>query len=328
MENGKLYVDSLLVSVAAVAGVLIFAGHGLADSGQEQPQQTSAGSPVIFDGRLGLGYLTGESQEYVFDPASGRKVSELTWELTDIYMLNGGISIRPLSWVRINMDLWLKLTDGNGDMDDYDWFVEGLDWTHWSHTDDLELTTGFMLDMNVEFPFYSTGETSFSGFVGYKYDTWEWEAKGGNYIYSVYSFRDTAGSFPPGESGITYEQWFHVPYVGIGFNSRLTNVSFHGRLIASPFVQAGDEDHHHMRNLLFEEDFDNGSMVALDIGGGYHFTEHLALLLSYHYQKYNEMKGDMTITDQVTGQKIHIGGDVAGVEHNSSLFSLTLSYTF
>jgi plasminogen activator len=94
-------------------------------------------------------------------------------------------------------------------------------------------------------------------------------------------------------------------------------------------VQAGDEDHHHMRNLLFEEDFDNGTMIGIDFSGGYRFTDQLALLLSYHFQKYNEVKGDTTITDTVTGQQVmYIPGDAASIEHYSHMFSLTAQYSF
>ncbi|MFP7755129.1 omptin family outer membrane protease [Thermodesulfobacteriota bacterium B35] len=283
--------------------------------------------PIVVSGRLGMGYLTGESYENVYDPDSGRKISQLNWDLSDVYMVGGGVSIQPLSWVKLNMDLWLKVTDGDGDMVDYDWFVEGLDWTHRSYTTDVDLDTGYMYDINVEFPVFRLEDTEFSLFAGYKYDKWKWVATGGTFIYSTYYLRDTIGTLPD-ETGITYEQWYHVPYVGIGFHAELTRVTLSGRLIASPFVQAGDRDQHHLRNLVFEEDFDNGTMLGVDLNGGYRFTDQLALMFNYHYQKYEEMKGDTTITDQVTGEQYHIPGDAASIEHYSHLFSLSLQYTF
>ena len=284
--------------------------------------------PVVVTGRFGVGYLTGQSYENVYDPGSGRKVSQLNWDLSDIFMAGGGLSIQPLSWARLNMDIWLKLNNGTGDMVDYDWFVEGLDWTHRSYTTNVDLNTGYMYDINVEFPAFRLEGTVFSLFAGYKYDKWEWEATGGSFIYSVYSLRDTIGYLPDDETGITYEQWYHVPYIGIGFSAELTRVTLAGRFIASPFVQAGDKDQHHLRNLVFEEDFDNGSMIGIDLNGSYHFTDQLALMFNYHYQKYNEMKGETTITDLTTGEHYFIGGDAASVEHYSHLFSLTMQYTF
>ncbi len=286
--------------------------------------------PVIISGRLGVGYLTGQSYENVYDTDTGRKVSELDWDLSSVFMLNGGVSVQPFSWLKLNGDVWVKINDGSGDMVDYDWLVEGLDdWTHRSYSTDVDLNTGYMIDVNAEFPVLNLQGTNISGFVGYKYDNWEWEARGGTYIYSTYYLRDTIGSFPENEKGITYEQWFHVPYIGIGFNTELTRAFLSGRIIFSPFVQAGDEDHHHMRNLLFEEDFDNGTMIGIDFSGGYHITEQFSLLGSYHYQKYNEVKGDTTITDLTTGRQLaYIPGDAAGAEHYSHLFSITAMYSF
>ncbi len=320
-----------LTMAGASALVLAFVNCGHAASAQTSVQGKTTLNihhPIVITGRLGAGYLTGQSYENVYDPDSGRKISQLNWDLSDIFMLGGGLSIQPVSWAKLNMDIWLKINDGDGDMVDYDWFVEGLDWTHRSYTTDVDLNTGYMYDINVEFPVFALEGTEFSLFAGYKYDKWEWEATGGTYIYSTYYLRDTIGTLPDNETGITYEQWYHVPYLGIGFNAELTNVTLSGRFIASPFVQAGDKDQHHLRNLVFEEDFDNGSMIGVDLNGGYHFTSQLALMFNYHYQKYYEMKGETTITDQVTGEQYFISGDAASIEHYSHLFSLTMQYTF
>ncbi len=319
-----------LAVTGASAFVLVLANCGIAAPQQQSIQGKTTLNihhPIVVTGRLGAGYLTGESYENVYDPDSGRKISQLNWDLSDIFMVGGGLSIQPVSWAKLNMDIWLKINDGDGDMVDYDWFVEGLDWTHRSYTTDVDLNTGYMYDINVEFPVFDLEGTEFSLFAGYKYDKWEWEATGGTYIYSTYYLRDTIGTLPD-ETGITYEQWYHVPYIGIGFKADLTRVTLSGRFIASPFVQAGDKDQHHLRNLVFEEDFDNGTMIGVDLNGGYHFTDQLALLFKYHYQKYNEMKGETTITDQVTGEQYYISGDAASIEHYSHLFSLAMQYTF
>jgi len=83
-----------------------------------------------------------------------------------------------------------------------------------------------------------------------------------------------------------------------------------------------------MRDLLFEEDFDSGSMLAFDLAGSYNFSKNIALMISYHYQDYREMKGETTITDLVSGEVTKSTGDVAGMDHRSSLISLSAKYTF
>ena len=141
---------------------------------------------LVVKAHMGVGYLNGDSSELVYGE-NGRKLSELNWELDDVPMLNVGGSISPRSWLTISADFWTRLNRGSGTMDDYDFLAINYDgYTHWSHHDNTDLTQGFMFDLNAAFTFYTFEETSFSALVGYKYDTWEWEARGGNYFYSDY----------------------------------------------------------------------------------------------------------------------------------------------
>jgi plasminogen activator len=278
-------------------------------------------------GRLGLGHLSGETVETVYTE-TGHKLSELIWKIKDVYMLNAGISVSPKSWLTINADVWFRVNNGNGSMDDYDWIIENFQYTHWSHHDDTDLTEGYMIDLNAAFAFYQHGETTFSALAGYKRDNWEWVARGGSYVYSTYTLYDTVGVFPAGEKGITYKQWYDVPYIGLAFHSKLTKMSFSGRFIISPYAMAGAEDTHHMRDLVFEDDFDPTTMWAVDLGASYHFTPQLAMLGNFHYQDYDEAQGSTTIINQVTGARQYYPGDVAGTSHKSSLLSLSLLYNF
>lgn len=281
---------------------------------------------VQLSGHIGVGYLSGESQETVYEAETGQKISELIWKLDNVFMFNIGGSVSPKPWLTFNGDFWIKLNDGNGYMDDYDYLLYNYEYTHWSHSD-VDLTTGYMIDVSTALTFYEYGETAFSGLIGYKRDSWEWEASGGSYVYSSYYLYDTVGTLPNGKV-ITYSQWYDVPYIGVAFRSKLTDWTFTGRAIFSPYAMAGDEDTHHLRNLKFEEDFDPTTMYAIDFGAAYHFTPKLSLLGNVHYQQYMEAEGTTTITDQTTGAKYYYGGDAAGTDHKSSLFSLTLLYNF
>ena len=290
---------------------------------------TTEQSPVAFSAHMGAGYLSGEASELVYDPFTGQKISELKWDLDEVYMFNAGGSIAPLSWLTSSADFWINLTKGNGAMDDYDYLATGYrGYSHWSHHGDTDLTSGYMFDINAAFTFYQAGKTKFSGLLGYKHDNWEWESYGGSYVYSTTYLHDTVGSFPAGEKVITYNQWFDVPYIGLGFESAAGRMFFKGRIIASPLVSAGDEDIHHLRNLRFEGDFDYSSMVGIDLGLGYSFTPNLALTAAFKYQKYEEADGDTLITDLSTGAQQHVSGDAAGVDHSSSMVSVGLQYRF
>jgi plasminogen activator len=222
------------------------------------------------------------------------------------------------------------MNDGNGTMKDYDWFLLDFQYTHLSTHDNLDLTRGVMFDINAELTFYEYMESKFYGILGFKHDTWKWKAYGGDFIYSTFFLYDTVGSFDDDELVITYEQDYYTPYIGIGFSSALsvTPITFSGRLIGSVLVSGEDKDQHHLRNLVFEEEFDSGTMFAFDLGGAYNFTDNFSLQVSYSYQKYEEMKGETTITDITTGEVMEFTGDVAGMDQYSNMISLTAHYSF
>jgi len=327
-------VTACLLTVLACGPALLATSAGAAgQAGKMGTHESSINTnqdDAFFSGRMSLGWLNGESNENVYAADGGRKLSELKWGLDNVLMLGLGGSVAPLSWLKINTDVWLKVSNGDGKMDDYDYVFTSSQYSDWSHHDNVDLTTGLMFDINAEFIFYRWQGSKFFGIGGFKHDNWKWEASGGNYIYTTSSLYDTVGSFADGEKIITYEQNFNTPYLGIGFSANLnpTPITLSGRVIGSTLVQADDKDQHHLRNLVFEEEFDSGTMVAFDLNGAYHFTRNFSLMLSYQFQKYEEMKGSTTVTDLTTGGVTKYSGDVAGMDQNSNMVSATFVVSF
>jgi plasminogen activator len=275
---------------------------------------------------ISLGYLNGEAKETVYQDTDSRtKLSELDWRLDQVLMLGAGVSVKPMSWLRFNADLWLKVNDGSGSMDDYDWMYSTDEWSHWSHSN-VSVTKGILFDLNTEMAFLKLEQSSFFAILGYKHDNWEWESKGGNGIYSVHSFRDYAFTLPD-EKVITYEQTFDVPYLGVGFRANMDPVALSGRFLGSAWVRGNDKDQHHLRNLEFKEDFSSGKMYGLEVACSYNFSPNLATTLAYQYQKFENTRADMTIKDLDTNAQISIK-DNAGIGNTTSLVSLALVYTF
>lgn len=276
--------------------------------------------------RLSTGLLNGEANEFVYWPEYGNhQASRLIWQLDGIYMLTGGISIKSCQWLILNADLSAKMNKGSGTMDDYDWRVIGWDWTDWSHHEDVDVTKGTVFDINLEMPYQATPALSFSALLGYQYDNWEWEARGGSYIYSYYSFRDTEGEFEDGELGITYEQTFHAPYLGLGMDVNFGKGQLNARIIGSPVVSGEALDHHHMRDLVTTDEFTGETMIAADVGLSYGLTNNLALSANYNYTKYERMQGDSEWN--FSGEIISYANS-AGADLEYSEFSLSLAYTF
>jgi plasminogen activator len=279
---------------------------------------------VMVSGHLSMGLVDGTAKELVYD--NGYKLSQLNWTLDNVFMLGAGVSIKPLSWLRFNGNIWFLPGDGDGTMDDYDWRLEGYDWTDWSHHTNVSVKEGIMFDINAELTFLRFNETSVFGIVGYKHDHWKWEARGGTFIYSSYYLRDTYFTLPDDELGITYEQTYDLPYIGIGFHANLDPVTLDGRFIGSTLVSADDKDTHHLRNIYFTDDFDSGHMFGIDFACTYNFTPHIAATAAFQYQRYEEITGDASALYMDSGQK-YTWKDGAGISFESTLISLSLLMT-
>lgn len=329
----KKYLTACLTALAcATVSLPISAGaaDAMSKSAQKETTINVNQNVIVVSGRMSVGALNGESGEYVVIPQIKHRLSQLDWKLDNVYMLGLGGSIAPLSWLKLNADIWFKLNDGTGSMDDYDWFIEDYTYTHWSHHEDVDLTKGLMFDINAELSFYQWEKSKFFAILGFKYDNWEWEARGGDYVYSTYYLYDTVGSFPDGELAITYEQKFYTPYLGIGFTADLdvTPITFSGRLIGSTLTFGESKDQHHMRNLEGEQDYDGGSMYAVDLGGAYNFTKNFSMMLSYHYQKYNYMRDNSRRLDLDTGVLTVYTDSDDTMTHYSNMVSLSAIVNF
>lgn len=283
---------------------------------------------VQFSGRVGGGYLTGEAHELVYWPhRGGHKASELTWDIDSLYMLGLGATVQARQWLTINIDTWFNLGDGSGYMEDLDWATPGMDWTDQSTHDNTDVTKGFIFDVNAEITAFSTSQVQLTGIVGFRRDNYEWQARGGSYLYSVNGFRDMAGTFPDDELGITYEQTFDVPYIGIGFKGDFDRIHLAARVTGSVFVSGEAVDQHHLRNLVTTDDFSNESMIALDINFGYDISNSIGLEVAYAYEKYDTMKGDSVWDFNDEGVSINYN-DSAGAELETSMVSMNITYSF
>lgn len=289
---------------------------------------TETASPLKFTFGVGAGYLTGESNEIVFLPDAGNhKVSELTWEIDNLFMVGIGAQMKFKNVLSLNFDGWFKAVDGEGTMDDFDFRIVGQDWTDWSHHEDTDVTKASILDFNAEFAVYRTEVVAFNLIGGYKRDNFGWEAHGGDFIFSVNNFRDTTGSFADGAAVISYEQTLSSLYFGMGITATFDRFDLAGRMIYSPFVRGEATDNHFLRNLVTFDETNDGDLIAFDISGSYLITNNFSVLMAYGFQKYDTMQGDSVWQFRDEGVELTFI-DGAGMDQTSSLFSLSLQYTF
>ncbi|PIE73298.1 MAG: hypothetical protein CSA20_04245 [Deltaproteobacteria bacterium] len=298
----------------------------------EQPEE----APVITDAPatsniklsldMGTGFLGGQSKEYVYWPFwDNHKASELDWSIDCLYLLGLEGRLEIASRFGLEIEGWFKVTDGEGDMSDYDWLYPGLDYTHLSKHPDTDVTDGSLLDLRGSYAFYKTFGVALTGLVGYKRDVFGWESRGGTYDY--WRGLDT-GVIPANLPVIAYEQTFESIYGGIGFAASFSgNIRLAGSLIYSPLVKGEAVDHHYLRNLVTYDDFTGGDMISFDISGGYDISSFLGVEVGFSYLSYDNMQGDSEWHFNDEG-RIRLLEDGAGMDHSSAMLTIMLQMRF
>jgi plasminogen activator len=258
----------------------------------------------------------------------GRTASELVWDISSVTMFGIGASVRPLNRLNINADFWFNLGEGGGHLIDYDWLEQGKDWTHRSIHENTDVTKAQIYDINVEVTMFSSGTVTCIGIAGYRHDIFEWEARGGSYIYSDNGFRNSSGTFPPNVHGITYEQSFNAPYLGIGVKGDFDSFQITARVTGSTFAGGKATDQHFRHYLITHDNFSReNTWWALAFGFTYPINKAMAIRASYSYERYDTMKGD-TEWHYYDFEERENYTDAAGADLKTSLLFLELSYRF
>lgn len=293
--------------------------------------------PVSVGGQLSFGLLNGAAKEHVYDnevfPGRRYQLSRLDWDLKDVVMGGLQFSVRPIKhdlWdaLTLNFGYWNALTEGDGEMDDYDWMdPDSSDWTHYSLSD-VDVTEGYILDLNAAWDVVEWKDLIVRGFLGYKQNGWTWEDSGRYLLYPEYGYvpQDLYG-----DNMINYEQEFRMPYLGASVDWTKGDFTVAGRLTYSPSVEATDWDEHVARSLHFKEEFEGGDMLGFGLDVRYAFSRGLLqgafLAAALDVQTIDLIVGDMEYYDASTGERGG-GRDLAGIENEYWVLSLGGGYRF
>ena len=297
----------------------------------------AAGSGFTFTLGASVGLVSGTASELVFDYPFGNKtkMSELTWDIKEVTVAGVQASVGLGAKFRLNAGFWSALDEGSGGMVDRDWLYteesflvltpDDDNWTHESQHPDTSVDEGTMADLNLSFEALRSGAFSLLGIVGYRADTWRWSSRGGTFIYSDESRRDTAGSFPDGAEVIRYEQNYDIPYIGIGANWASPAFRVDARLLLSTMVSATDTDYHVLRETLFEGDFSGGTYVGFGLNAAWEFAPRWFATLGLEYESISEITGDVTINSP---EGLFHDEDGGGVALDTTLVSVGAGYRF
>ena len=299
-------------SVAAAGCAVLAVAECLAmQAGQGPVLKQVDGPDYSFSVQAGIMLQSGESRELVFD--GSHKLSELIWDISGLALAGGSVSTSLGASFKINAGLWIAINEGNGSMVDYDWFVPGYDWTHFSKGD-VEINSAYLFDVNGDYTFWSCPMVSLYGICGYKRLLWDWSEYGQSYIYSEFGFRDDRG-YLDGENGIDYEQVFDIPYLGLGSSLHAGRLSATAYFLYSPLVQAEDYDHHILRGIKFSETYENIDYIGFGGQVSVELTDTLFIAMALDGHMIPEARGDMIIYDMVNGEIDAIPG-AGGLENS------------
>lgn len=267
-----------------------------------------------------IGALQGRGKEFVFDPnAGGRTVSKLVWEMEAVGMANAALQYRPWSWLMVGARGSINLSH-SGQLDDFDYNIgicpptpNGGDLCH-SNSPNTRTQDVQMLDAFLAGRFLNAGGLNFSAVAGYKIDHYKWQAYGGTANYGI---------LPPG-LGITYDQWWQAPYLGLAVDGQWGKVGMSARVYGSPWSDGNDRDHHHLRSLIFREPDVGGGFAGADLGFNYQVSENVRVTADYRYQRWFLGKGPTRVEDLFGGGVGVFPGDSGGASNESHALSLGL----
>ncbi|MBN2655757.1 MAG: omptin family outer membrane protease [Spirochaetales bacterium] len=286
------------------------------------------------------GYLNGRAREIVYDTgdestegmssSNGYYLSELIWELNDIYYIGASSSFNFLNRAYINAGVKTAVSKGVGFMNDYDWIAgydlhdrDGkTDLSHWSLSS-VEVLDSLIFDVNSSFDFLNDRLWSFLFVIGYRYLYWDWTD---SVLDSMYDGIDDV--IPVGTNAIDYNLAFHLPYFGIrGGYVSASGLSIKGNLHYSPFAFGLDHDHHILRDIHFYDIIKWGHYVFGSLETGYHFNSFFGIKFVISGDYLFERMGN-TYAYNGYGTPIGSWPDGAGMQYQSLSITLCSVFSF
>jgi outer membrane protease len=307
-------------------GLVALGQEALADAQVTNEQKLKLGS-VEFS--LGAGLLNGRSLEKVYE--NGEKLSQLNWDIKQVPTLHLGLTYHPTDRLSLDLRGWTRMSGGDSHMKDYDWRAgEDAGWTDYSNHPDTRLKNAWQAELAATFWAFKREDLALGVMAGYQRSHFDWQSRGGSYIYSSeHGFRDEAGDFQRGEKGISYQQTFSTPFLGLVGLYNLNNWTLEGRFKYSQWVKARDFDNHHARQTTFTGHNGNkGQMHSLALALSYHFNSQFSVKAGVDHQVYAESRGSMLIRDYAEGDSWHTEDDSSSQANRITMTSLAVSYQF
>jgi outer membrane protease len=334
----KVFATILAIGIIAALSVFatgndIYPGDIPAEFGDAKLQQKVSFFEKGFALGVSISNFNSTSHEYVYDDngsgGTGRKLSELIWKAKNINLLGLGLEYSFSNGFALFANYKRNMGDSDGTIDDYDWLDNNIPhtWTEWSgHNTDV--TKLEIIDIGLKYNIkLSKNNPDIGLMVGYKQEQQDFEAYGGDYIYSDVGFRDDIGSLPADEHVFTYKQKYSGIYLGASIAKTVEKIGINAEIRYSPFMQPDYIDYHYGRSLIFTNYYENTTMFTYKIDASYYVNTQNTFSLEYEYTKYDHKVGNTMMIDSTTGQTDFYPG-CEGLESKNSLLKLSYNYRF
>ncbi len=267
--------------------------------------------------------LNSKSHETAYMPpgyaTAGRKVSELTWEAKNVHMLGLDVAYEHKSF-NFYISYKKNISNGDGVMDDLDWTDNANPdtLTHWSHHDNTDVTNVAILDLGIKKRFEFESITPWLG-VGYRQENQTYKAYDGygNYAGTPVTFSGL---------GVTFDQAYEGFYLSGGADYNYRDFTFDFSAKYSPVMNAEFTDRHHFRSFTTTTNFDETSMLSLNLGLAYNIDIHQTVSLSYEHTTYDYIRGDKTRT--YDDGSVYFASNSSALDSINSLLSVAYRYKF
>ena len=275
----------------------------------------------------GVGVLAVEGNAYVYNRTGSQNVlSRLTWQSVSP-MLTTGLDVKlPEGWT-LGAEAQVGLS-GNSYMEDFDWqggsFAEN-DWSDRSQHDNVNLDWYFNGSMKVGHDFKMDEGMTVNLNAGMKYIDVQWSGFGGTYLYSSKTgFRDTPGSFAPGQAVITYRQQLPAVFLGVDTEIVSDALTLDFGAKAGVTINPSERDDHWLRDIVFADANKLSPMDSVSARAQYAVADNLNVFIGGTVDKVFTARGDTTIS----GAFNRFNPDTNGVDLLAASLSLGLKGKF
>lgn len=218
-------------------------------------------------------------------------ISQLEFPLS-VPMASLGVSTESTGPWKFGACIKKNMARSAGEAKDSDWgvyYLEGYPWSEQSTLDiysesDAKLNA-IIVDIDLRYRWYKISNWSLYAGIRYTYENFDYELRDLDQWYpssECYFGEDAGHIYAKGKVG-TYYVIYNIPYLEITTNFTIDHTfNIEGGLGYSPRAHVADEDHHILRDLVYEGDY-YGDAVMYFIDAKYNLTE--KWFLSIHYRK-------------------------------------------